>query len=850
MPLRSVRAALLALPALAAGLVLVAVSGGGAGTTAQAGASWAGLAGAPRPRVALGQRMIVVLRSPSLADRVARAGGLATDTQERRWTAAALAAQNVLISRLGVQGVRIRTEFRYARVLNGFSAALDPRALSLLERAPEVAGVYPVRAAYPASVAPLRRVLAAGSGHRPVLSLPGYDGRGVTIALLDTGVDRTQPFLRGRVARGIDVVGGNAAALAAPNPADRSQLERHGTEMAGLLVGDGGPYGLAGVATGASVLPIRVAGWQQNASGGWSIYARSDQILAGLESAVDPNDDDDAHDAARVALLALAEPYAAFADDPVARAAAGALRLDTLVVVPAGNDGPAGPGFGFVSGPSGGPSALTVGAADMRKDVESARVVVRIGLEVVLDRAQPVAGTAGPSAPVALAVAAPPAAPSSTGAPQAQGASLARFFDAGGMSLVAGRAALVEPGEDPLAAVEDAARAGAAAVLVSGGLPSGSLGLDAAASIPVVDLPASTAQRIRDALHRGASVGVAIGRAHTSPNQDRRQVAPFSSTGLAFDGRVKPELVAPGLALATSEPGAARYGTVNGTSAAAAVVAGAAALLAQARPSLGAAELRSLLAETARPIPGTSVTAQGAGRVDPGAAAAGELAIEPASLAFGRATGAGWNDRQTLVVRNVSTRDLTVRIRLERRSEGAASVHFAARPARFRLAPGGSRQIRLRASVASNPVGTATAEGAIRVVTKGDQPLRIPWAITFGKPRRDLLGTVSLSLQRFRPSDAKPSILTVAAGRVVHAAGRDEVQPLERLDITLWNARGVRLGLLARLRDVLPGRFAFGITGRSPAGAPLARGAYQLRIVAKPTTKGPATRRSLTFRIR
>src|SRR5207302_1537097 len=95
---------------------------------------------------------------------------------------------------------------------------------------------------------------------------------------------------------------------------------------AGLLVGAGGPYGVAGVATGASVLPIRVAGWQEDATGGWSVYARSDQILAGLESAVDPNGDDDAHDAARVALVALSEPYAAFADDPLARAAGRASR--------------------------------------------------------------------------------------------------------------------------------------------------------------------------------------------------------------------------------------------------------------------------------------------------------------------------------------------------------------------------------------------------------------------------------------------------------------------------------------------------------------------------------------------
>jgi hypothetical protein len=837
----------LALVALVAAAVLVATSGGARTKGPQSSASWIGLAGGSRPRVALGQRMIVVLRSPSLADRVARAGGFATEKQERSWTAAALASQNVLISRLAVQGVRIRTEFRYARVLNGFSAPLDARSLALLERAPEVAGVYPVRAAFPASV---RGLFTVGSGHRPVLSLPGYDGRGVTIALLDTGVDRAQPFLRGRVEPGIDIVGGNPDALAAPKPDDQMQVEQHGTEMAGLLVGGGGPYGLAGVATGASVLPIRVAGWQQDAAGGWSVYARSDQIVAGLESAVDPNGDDDAHDAARIALVALAEPYAAFPDDPVALAAGGALRLDTLVVVPAGNDGPGGPQYGFVSGPGGGAAALTVGAADMRTRVDSARVVVRIGLHVILDRVEPVVGAVGPSKPLSLAVAAPSSAPVSN-QPEAEGAALARFFDPGGMSRVAGRAALVDAGDAPRSVVEDAARAGASAVLLRG-LPSGSLGLDEAAPIPVVDLPEATAGAILVGLRSGASVGVAIGRAQSAPNPDLGQVAPFSSTGLAFDGRVKPELVAPGVALTTSEAGtsstgAPPYGTVNGTSAAAAVVAGAAALLAQARTGLDASALRSLLVETARPLAATPVTAQGAGRVDPGAASAAELAVEPASLALGRAGG---TVRQTLVVRNLSTRDLPVRIRIEHSSEGAAAVRFSARPARFRLPRGQTRQVLLRVSVAGSPVGTAPAEGAISVGARGDPPLRVPWAVTFGAPRRDLLGRVSLSLTRFRPSDAKPSVLTLEAGRLAHVAGHDEVQALERLDITLWSKKGVRLGLLARLRDVLPGSYQFGITGRSPAGAPLARGVYQLRIVAVPTAKGPATRRSLTFTIR
>ena len=66
-------------------------------------------------------------------------------------------------------------------------------------------------------------------------------------------------------------------------------------------------------------------------------------MIAGLERAVDPNGDGDAHDAARIALLGVVEPFASFADSPEAQAVDGALALDMLVVAPAGNDGAAGP---------------------------------------------------------------------------------------------------------------------------------------------------------------------------------------------------------------------------------------------------------------------------------------------------------------------------------------------------------------------------------------------------------------------------------------------------------------------------------------------------------------------------
>src|SRR5262245_30859922 len=116
-------------------------------------AGWQGLLGgrtAPR----LGGRQIVVLRAPSVAERARRAGGLATEAEMKGWAAAASAAQRVVLSRLAFRGAPVDPEYTYLRVLNGFAAPLDARAVALLERDPLVSGVYPVRAGYPAAVAP------------------------------------------------------------------------------------------------------------------------------------------------------------------------------------------------------------------------------------------------------------------------------------------------------------------------------------------------------------------------------------------------------------------------------------------------------------------------------------------------------------------------------------------------------------------------------------------------------------------------------------------------------------------------------------------------------------------------
>ena len=137
--------------AIGVALVLVAAGGRSDAQGSEEAVSWAGLAGSPRPRVAIGQRMIVLLRTPSLAERVVAAGGRAADADQRRWVAQVRAAEQLVLSKLGVQGLPVTPDQSFQRVLAGFSAALDPRAVAILERLPEVSGVYPVRTAYPGS---------------------------------------------------------------------------------------------------------------------------------------------------------------------------------------------------------------------------------------------------------------------------------------------------------------------------------------------------------------------------------------------------------------------------------------------------------------------------------------------------------------------------------------------------------------------------------------------------------------------------------------------------------------------------------------------------------------------------
>ncbi|MFG2193183.1 S8 family serine peptidase [Streptomyces sp. NPDC048639] len=168
----------------------------------------------------------------------------------------------------------------------------------------------------------------------------GFDGKGTTIAVLDTGVDQTHP----------DLAGQETAERNFSDAADSKDRYGHGTHVASISAGTGakssGKY--KGVAPGARLLDGKVL--NDEGSG------EDSGIIAGLEWAAEQG-----ADIVNLSLGGADSPGTDPLEETVDRLSA---EKGTLFVIAAGNDGEAGPGS--VGSPGSADSALTVGAVDKR----------------------------------------------------------------------------------------------------------------------------------------------------------------------------------------------------------------------------------------------------------------------------------------------------------------------------------------------------------------------------------------------------------------------------------------------------------------------------------------------------
>jgi hypothetical protein len=264
------------------------------------------------------------------------------------------------------------------------------------------------------------------------------------------------------------------------------------------------------------------------------------------------------------------------------------------------------------------------------------------------------------------------------------------------------------------------------------------------------------------------------------------------------------------------------------------------------RPALGAADLKSLLVGNAD-ASGAPLAA-GAGSLDLGAAAVGEVSASPATLTFGTWTGPRRSTVQRVTVRNVSSRRLQLSLTVA--STDPEELRVLVTPNRLALRPGASATVTVRVTATRRP-SEAAVTGALRISPAGGTTLRVPFALASRVPATGLLAHATISKAAFAPSDTAPAILTVQAGRVTVERKGVQVAPVGRLDLLLYDANGRFRGVLARLRDLLPGSYSFGITGRDATSVRLPPGSYQVRLVAWPTEDGVGapSRARVAFRI-
>ncbi|MDH3677463.1 MAG: S8 family serine peptidase [Nitrosopumilus sp.] len=421
----------------------------------------------------------------------------------------------------------------------------------------------------------------------------GINGEGVRIAVIDTGVDFNHPDLFGWGPEG-KVVGGYNFIQDGEVPMDNNG---HGTQVAGVIAADGQAKG---VAPKAKILAYKVSEDGDAVS--------SDLIVKAIEKAIE--------DKADVINISLGVNKT---NTQIEAAVTKALEKEIFVVTAAGNDGP---GIGTIGSPGKNFGAVTVGATYNNL---TSSLVATLEVNEKPYTTIPMVGSTKLDRPIESSIIF---------------GGYGKEKDLLGIN-VTNSILLVERGSDVEGELlyfsikeENSANAGAKALIVYNNEPGIFLGElthefvkpGYQPRIPVVSIDREEGLEIKEIIQ-----GQNFASLHLFFNPDF--VAHFSSRGPVSPFYIKPDLVAPGAYINTTQNNAA-YNFTSGTSYAAPHVSGAAALLIQKNPGIHHHEVRSLLLTTTEPVSDAygekfSLFDAGAGRLNIGRAFNSTLIIQP-----------------------------------------------------------------------------------------------------------------------------------------------------------------------------------------------------------------------------
>jgi minor extracellular serine protease Vpr len=707
--------------------------------------------------------VVIQLTRPSLASAMGpnakRSGGKLDRSQQRAWLKATKSQQDAVGAKLAAVGGKELG--RVSKVLNAVVATVDAKDIATLAATPGVASIRPLRN-YELHLSETVDYIGARSG---LLAPGGADGSGITVAVLDSGIDYTHANLGGpgtpeayvaaygagvgdpaqttrdglfptaKVIDGYDFVGEQWPFAPEAPDEDPIDYEGHGTHVADIIAGNGG------VAPGANLVAVKVCSAVSSSCSGLA-------LLQGMDFALDPNGDGDISDAVDVINMSLGSSFGQQEDD-LSFASANAVNYGVTVVASAGNsaDRPY-----IVGSPSSTPGVISVAQTQVPGAVaiglntlEPAAIAGTDNNTATLDFAPITDGFEGPVQYVGLAC--DPIAP-----------------------VAPGTVVLAMRGTCAISVkVDNAADAGAAGFVMMMAAPGDAQtfsfgGPDTYDAVQSLVVTQARGLAIRNQLTAGNTVVVSVDPAVGVSLAGSMVASSSRGPSMSFDA-IKPDIGAPGASVSAIAGSATGTGAFGGTSGAAPMVSGAAALLLSLDPSMspqtvkgrlmGSGETEVYTNPALQPGVLAPVTRIGGGevRVD-SAAAASTIAFDTASgqpsLSFGyhKLTGPKTLQRN-LTIRNLGSETRTYSVSPQFRfaddqASGAVSASIAGGNS-VTVPAGGESTIRVRLSIDPSKLpgwlldsGATQGNGALLtgpeydgylVLSSNDEDVRVPWQV-------------------------------------------------------------------------------------------------------------------------
>ncbi|MED3561685.1 S8 family serine peptidase [Bacillus xiapuensis] len=503
-------------------------------------------------------------------------------------------------------------------------------------------------------------------------------GKGITVGVIDTGVDYTHPDLRRNYGGGHDLVDN-----------DRDPMETlatgkatiHGTHVAGIIAANGK---IRGVAPDAKIIAYRALG----PGGGGT----TEQVIAAIDQAI--------KDKVDIMNLSLGNDVNG-PDLPISLALNRAVDKGIVAVAANGN---AGPNIWTVGSPGTASKAISVGASTPTLKIPS--LLIEETREKM--RIQPMEGS------------------------EKWELDRSYIIANGGMGKkeelknVEGKIVLIKRGRLTFTEkAKNAKAAGAKAVLIYNNMSGNFIGnLDTLMPIPVGSVSKRDGERL---LKNKNTVARII------QNEEKDRMAEFSSRGpVTGTWEVKPDIVAPGVAINSTIPGG--YLSLQGTSMAAPHVAGACALIKQAHPDWKPQQIKAALMNTAKPLFQTEnkpyhTYEQGAGRIQVVEAIEAESLVTPSSLHFGKFTEEQAIHKTALHVENTSNITKRYSFDIPERTEGLTWKI----PLSFTLKPKEMKEVAIELMVDPQNFKRKIHDGYL-TIHAGSTPIHIPYIYVLEEP--------------------------------------------------------------------------------------------------------------------